>query len=356
MSPTSRTSSVGADYRDEEHGIIKDLRTTALYSSIEKLLFNEKFSDMIIRCGGRDFKAHRAVVCTQSSFFDKALTGGFQEGSSDVVELREDDPDVVERFLQFLYTGNYEDGEYPTLGKPSVVTMMTPEEVSEDLGVIPGLSDLGSIDNKAIQIPESTEELANFGVPDSGQNEAVDENQPPVTGDATRDQSDIGDSDYEQPPSEGSNAEPPEEYNEFFGYSDRSDTDESEPVPNGPVWEDPVVIANHAKNGPRNMFLSLRLYIMADKYDVPTLKLLARDRFYRTAEITWRDYDDFPDVVDELYTCTPDADLAMREIVCRLVGSSVAEEDDQRARFDAVMRKHGDFAVGVMAYMIHNFR
>jgi hypothetical protein len=40
---------------------------------------------MTIRCGGRDFKAHRAVVCSQSPFFDRALSGGFLVSNSIVV-------------------------------------------------------------------------------------------------------------------------------------------------------------------------------------------------------------------------------------------------------------------------------
>jgi hypothetical protein len=91
---------------------------------------------------------------------------------------------------------------------------------------------------------------------------------------------------------------------------------------------------------------------MADKYDVPALKLLARDRFYRTAEVSWTTAECFPDVVDELYSCTPDTDLAMREIVCRLVGNSV-HNNEARERMEPVMRKHGDFAVGVMNYTLH---
>jgi hypothetical protein len=104
-----------------------------------------------------------------------------------------------------------------------------------------------------------------------------------------------------------------------------------------------------------NLFLPLRLYVMADKFDVPALKLLARDRFYRAAELSWRDLECFPTVVDELYTCTPSTDVAMREIVCRLVGSDI-ESSEQRERMDWVMRKHGDFAVGVMNYMIQSNR
>jgi hypothetical protein len=73
----SRPSSAGAGYRDPEHDAIEDIRTTSVYASLGGLLNSAKFSDMIIFCGGRHFKAHRAIVCTQSSFFDKALTRAF---------------------------------------------------------------------------------------------------------------------------------------------------------------------------------------------------------------------------------------------------------------------------------------
>lgn len=73
----SRPSSAGADYRDPEYDPIDELRTTSIYSSLGSLLNSDKFSDMTICCGGRKFRAHSAIVCTQSSFFNKALTGAF---------------------------------------------------------------------------------------------------------------------------------------------------------------------------------------------------------------------------------------------------------------------------------------
>lgn len=90
---------------------------------------------------------------------------------------------------------------------------------------------------------------------------------------------------------------------------------------------------------------------MADKFDVPALKLLARDRFYRAAEMTWRIAEWFPAVVDEVYTTTPPTDVGMREIVCRLVASGI-KQNGLRERMAGVMRKHGDFAVGVLSYVL----
>jgi hypothetical protein len=101
-----------------------------------------------------------------------------------------------------------------------------------------------------------------------------------------------------------------------------------------------------------DMTLPLRLYVMADKYDVPALRLLARDRFYRAVELVWEEAECFPDVVDELYQTTPPTDTAMREIVCRLV-AAVIHVPRVRDKMRSVMIKHGDFAVGVMEYSIH---
>ncbi len=83
-SPTP--SSTGADYRDGEYGEINSLRTSSIFSSLSSLFLSAKFSDMTIRCGERDIKTHRAVVCPQSSFFDKAMTGGFMVSKDIILE------------------------------------------------------------------------------------------------------------------------------------------------------------------------------------------------------------------------------------------------------------------------------
>ncbi|KLO84733.1 uncharacterized protein LW93_5014 [Fusarium fujikuroi] len=101
-----------------------------------------------------------------------------------------------------------------------------------------------------------------------------------------------------------------------------------------------------------DMTLPLRLYVMVDKYDVPAFRLLARDRFYRAAELVWEEAECFPDVVDELCQTTPPTDTAMREIVCRLV-ASVIHVPRVRDKMRSVMMKHGDFAAGVVEYSIH---
>jgi hypothetical protein len=52
-----------------------------VYGTLQHLFQSSKYSDMMIICRGREFPAHRAIVCTQSPFFAKALDGPFKVGA-----------------------------------------------------------------------------------------------------------------------------------------------------------------------------------------------------------------------------------------------------------------------------------
>ncbi|RGP63998.1 hypothetical protein FLONG3_9697 [Fusarium longipes] len=109
-------SSLGCEYRDDNHNFIDESIAIFIHAALSTLLNSEKFSDMTIICGDRQFKAHRAV-----------------ESNSRSIELPKDDPDVLERFLEFLYTGTYSDGVNSTWGKPSNEAFLDPETVLQSL-------------------------------------------------------------------------------------------------------------------------------------------------------------------------------------------------------------------------------
>lgn len=47
---------------------------------MQELLQMGKHSDFTIKCDGETLKAHKAIVCPQSRYFDAALSGEFQVG------------------------------------------------------------------------------------------------------------------------------------------------------------------------------------------------------------------------------------------------------------------------------------
>ncbi|KAK7415696.1 hypothetical protein QQX98_005731 [Neonectria punicea] len=319
VAPKARPpSSTGSNHRDGQHDVVENLCLTSVHSSLSKLLLSEKFSDMTILCGGHEFKAHRAIVCTQSSFFDGAFSTSFKEAASKTIELPEDDPEVIKRFLEFLYTGSYTDGVALNVGKPSTAAMLTPEEIQESLNSPPGII----IDGPSTQPKEMARKVFDLTTPplttdpQAGRSTTSSEDPP------------ADDGSWSTQTSEKDDEEPEEEYNDFDESGSHGDQDK----------DDGQSTAGAEVRG--DFFMHLRLYIMADKYDVPALRLLARDRFYREVEFTWEEAERFPELVDELYRNTPPTDTAMREIVCRLVGNRILD-DDVREKMRPVMVEHG---------------
>ncbi|KAF1818340.1 uncharacterized protein K489DRAFT_374369 [Dissoconium aciculare CBS 342.82] len=70
------------------------------------LLRSEKYADLTIKSGDRVWLAHKAIICSQCEFFDRACTGGFSESNDDTIILDEDSG-VAGALLQFLYAGDY---------------------------------------------------------------------------------------------------------------------------------------------------------------------------------------------------------------------------------------------------------
>ena len=253
------------------------------------------------------------------------LTGPHvQESITHVVDLPDDDPYILERFLLFLYTGNYDDGEYSVFSKPSLSATMTPEEVREEL-----------------------EQAGSGGHGDVAEMQSRDATRGSEDGDG---ESDGSDGEYVPEEDSDDDKEQSEiEYNDF----DESGGDDYTANLTKPT--EGSLATSELDRRPHSLFTSLRVYVMADKFDVPAFKHLARERFYRTAENIYTTCEDFPAVIDEMYCSTPSTDVAMREIPCRLIANQYNEEEALRERIVPVMRKHGDLAVGVLHYMMWGF-
>ncbi|KAI1496418.1 BTB/POZ protein [Biscogniauxia marginata] len=79
-----------------------------LIYSMKKLYYTGEYSDLVISCGGKYYKVHKAIVCPRSKFFAKACSGDFKEGRDGTIELPEDDPQIVNIMIYYLYHLDYD--------------------------------------------------------------------------------------------------------------------------------------------------------------------------------------------------------------------------------------------------------
>jgi speckle-type POZ protein len=72
-----------------------------------KKLYEEKlFTDVTIKCGGKEFKAHKSVLASQSPVFRKMLGTDMKEKRSNCIEISDCYPMVISEMLAFIYTGS----------------------------------------------------------------------------------------------------------------------------------------------------------------------------------------------------------------------------------------------------------
>ena len=92
---------------------------------MSRALESGKYHDLIVRCEANEWKVHRVILCASSEYFAKACEDtfkvstsshsslssliAFKERISGEINLQEDDPEMVNNMLCFLYTSGYQD-------------------------------------------------------------------------------------------------------------------------------------------------------------------------------------------------------------------------------------------------------
>ncbi|KAJ9194940.1 hypothetical protein DTO027B5_5637 [Paecilomyces variotii] len=109
-----------------------------------KLLEDGSYSDFTIRCGDREWKVHKAIVCSQSDIFDTAINGKFREAETGIITLHDDEPEIVDYLITYFYHHTFDD-------KDAVLPTPPHEQKSERLRLFSGES---KADNP-VRIPDS---------------------------------------------------------------------------------------------------------------------------------------------------------------------------------------------------------
>ena len=79
----------------------------SLLTSTIRAFNTGRYSDFLIRCRGREWKVHRLIICNRSEYFERAANGRFAEAQNGVLDLEEEDPAILSKVLQFIYTARF---------------------------------------------------------------------------------------------------------------------------------------------------------------------------------------------------------------------------------------------------------
>ena len=79
--------------------------TSSLQTGLKTLLDCKLLVDVTVKCGDKEFKAHKAILATQSPVFKAMFKTDNKKKGSSVVDISEADPEVVSEMLSYLYTG-----------------------------------------------------------------------------------------------------------------------------------------------------------------------------------------------------------------------------------------------------------
>ncbi|KAK4209099.1 BTB/POZ protein [Rhypophila decipiens] len=74
-------------------------------SSDERLLESGLFSDVMVKCGDTAWNLHKNILCSRSVWFNKALTGNYEESKTGVINISDFDPAAVGWVIRYIYTG-----------------------------------------------------------------------------------------------------------------------------------------------------------------------------------------------------------------------------------------------------------
>jgi len=83
------------------------------------------------------------------------------------------------------------------------------------------------------------------------------------------------------------------------------------------------------------------MYELADKYDIPGLKLLSGEKFSQSCIRYW-DNDVFPTALEYALSPTPEEDQGLRDVLCSTIVAHATLLEDQH--IEEIIGHHGVFA------------
>ncbi|XP_022094488.1 kelch-like protein 12 [Acanthaster planci] len=84
---------------------VEDDQGSQILTKLRKQRSDDKYCDMVLRVGGRVFKAHRNVLAACSPYFDTMCNSGLEEDIQAVADMSCTSAEGMELILDYMYTG-----------------------------------------------------------------------------------------------------------------------------------------------------------------------------------------------------------------------------------------------------------
>ncbi|KID81498.1 succinate-semialdehyde dehydrogenase [Metarhizium guizhouense ARSEF 977] len=230
-----------------------------LLDSLNESFYTGKYSDCTIVCGDYEQRAHKLVICPRSTFFEAAFAHEMKEKATGIIELQEDDPEAVKLMVYYLYHLDY--------------PYMPPCQLFEYIKCNPKSSGPSS---PLVRTLASSQRTAVPTIGSGGMSGDLPISKPDCQCGRTRRLC-------------------------TCNYEGRQSADQV-----GQVQESP------------NLLHHSRVYALAEKYGIQSLKNLAVTKFRKDSE-TWWNHEEFAEAAKEAYTTTRDYDRGMRDAVVAAV-------------------------------------
>ena len=124
------------------------------------------------------------------------------------------------------------------------------------------------------------------------------------------------------------------------------DFPEPDSIPRPDVNDDEMI--SHCKN-----MNNIRVYALADKYNIPALKELAKTKFETCVTARRPEITRFAEIVDSIFNSTPETDPGLRAIVIsRAADASTLKQILGEGPLASTMRDHSTFALGLLREVV----
>ena len=95
----------------------RDQFQSRLASDLSDLLQSSAFADVKFQVQGEEIPAHKSILVSRSTYFDKMFNAGMQESESGRVEITDVEPTTFKAVLRYLYGSVLEEKEFEPLAK-----------------------------------------------------------------------------------------------------------------------------------------------------------------------------------------------------------------------------------------------